>query len=85
MLKVLFSQNKFLRKCLFSHFRQKDGSDLLEDGKVKVISEDDGYYKLVIRDVKFSDAGLYACIAKNKNGTAKSAATLRVRGLLRAN
>ena len=62
--------------------RQKDGVELTDNGKVQGISEDDGYYQLIIRDVKPSDAGLYTCIAKNSNGTTKSATTLRVKGWL---
>lgn len=62
--------------------RQKDGIDLHDDDdKTQALQDDQGFCRLQIRDVKPEDSGLYACVAKNDNGTSKSVANLRVRGL----
>jgi hypothetical protein len=57
---------------------KKDNVDVVLDNRVRVVSDDLGNTKLVIRDVKVSDAGVYFCIAENSDGKAKCAATLRV-------
>lgn len=61
-------------------FRQKDGIDLPNDEYTQTYQDDVGFCRLQIKDVKPDDSGLYSCIAKNENGTAKSVANLRVRG-----
>lgn len=57
---------------------KKDNVDVMLDNRVRVVSDDLGNTKLVIRDVRSTDAGVYFCIAENSVGKAKCAATLRV-------
>ena len=45
-----------------------------------MFSDESGNTKLVIKDIKPSDSGLYFCVAENNAGKAKCAATLRVVG-----
>jgi len=73
-------RNKELVVCLISCNRQKDGIDLPNDERIQAYQDDVGFCRLQIKDIQPDDAGLYSCVAKNENGTAKSAANLRVRG-----
>jgi hypothetical protein len=60
----------------------KDGRNLRED--YHVYTEFDGSLcVLIVKDAKTEHDGLYECIAKNKEGRAKSAATLTVKEDLR--
>ena len=54
--------------------------DLEDNDKIRIYSDEDGLVKLTIRDLTPNDSGLYSCLAKNKNGSAKSVANLRVKG-----
>ena len=58
--------------------RQKDGVDVDLDLRVRQVSDEFGNIKLVIRDVKPTDAGVYVCIAENDAGSARCSAALRV-------
>ena len=60
--------------------RLKDNALLEEGERFKMFSDESGNTKLVIKDIKPSDSGLYFCVAENNAGKAKCAATLRVVG-----
>jgi hypothetical protein len=55
----------------------KDNILITETDRIHVISDESGHTKLVVRNIQPSDAGLYFCVAENKGGKAKCAATLR--------
>ncbi|RWS25061.1 muscle M-line assembly protein unc-89-like protein [Leptotrombidium deliense] len=46
----------------------KNGKVLEEDNRVKIIQESKEAYELVIDQVKPTDAGVYKCVARNKEG-----------------
>ena len=53
----------------------------MEEGdRFKMFSDEAGNAKLVIKNIKAMDSGLYFCVAENVAGKAKCAATLRVVG-----
>ena len=66
---------------MFCVGRQRDNINLTESDRVRVFTDETGHVKLVIRNVTHADAGLYFCIADNRTGKAKCAATLRVVGM----
>lgn len=51
-----------------------------KDERIKILSDhsEHGFYELVIPDVKFSDAGLYKCVAKNSFGESSSQSNVTV-------
>lgn len=53
-----------------------------KDERIKILSDhsEHGFYELVIPDVKFSDAGIYKCVAKNSFGEATSQSNVTVTG-----
>lgn len=61
-------------------WRLRDGVEVHEDSKIQINTDDGGSSRLVIRDARPSDSGLYCCVAKNKHGASKCAANLRVKG-----
>jgi len=73
-----------IRDCQCSSFttlhRQRDNINITEDNKYKVFSDERGNTKLVIKNVNEADMGLYYCVAENREGKQKTAATLRVVG-----
>lgn len=56
--------------------------DLRCNDTTQIFQDDQGFYRLQIKDVKPEDSGLYSCVARNDNGMSKSIANLRVRGRL---
>ena len=60
--------------------RQRDNINITEDNKYKIYSDERGNTKLVIKNVTEADMGLYYCVAENREGKQKTAATLRVVG-----
>lgn len=58
--------------------RLKDNIAIEGGGRFRIFSDDLGSTKLIIRDIKATDSGLYFCVAENKAGKTKCAATLRV-------
>jgi len=44
----------------------KDGQLIEENNRIKIIKEDNDTYKLVIKDVKVTDAGSYSIVARNE-------------------
>ena len=61
--------------------RQKDNINLTEDARIRMMSDESGHTKLIVKDLKPQDAGLYFCVAINKAGKTRCGATLRVVGL----
>ena len=59
--------------------RLKDGREVLARDGV-VMTSDDHAHRLVIRDARDSDAGVYKCILRNAAGETAATATLSVRG-----
>jgi len=57
---------------------QKDGVDVQLNERIRSVSDELGNVRLVVRDVRQSDAGIYFCIAENPTGRAKCAANLHV-------
>ncbi len=45
-----------------------------------MLADDRGNAKLIIKNIQAKDSGLYFCVAENKVGKIKCAATLRVVG-----
>jgi len=64
--------------CIVLFYRQKDGVNLELDVRVRQVSDEFGNIKLMIRDIKPSDAGVYVCIAENDAGSTRCSAALRV-------
>ena len=62
--------------------RLRDNHPLAADGRIKMYADEQGNAKLVINDLQHEDNGLYFCVAENKAGKAKCAATLKVVGKL---
>ena len=60
--------------------RQRDNINLNQTDRIRIFSDEAGNAKIVIKDVQAADVGLYFCIAENKEGKAKCAATLRIIG-----
>ena len=61
-------------------FRLKDGREV-ESRDGVVMTTDDSTYRLVIREARDSDAGVYKCIIRNTAGDTACTATLSVQGL----
>lgn len=59
---------------------QLDTIELHGNDRIEMIPDGQGGAKLIIRDVRRTDSGLYFCIAHSKAGRSKCSATLRVRG-----
>ena len=75
--------------CTYIHYtrgvawccRQRNNADVDDGGdRVRVVSDGAGGTKLILRDVRTGDAGLYVCIAQNDAGRTACSATLRVGG-----
>ena len=64
----------------FSTYRLKDNLPLEDTLRFRTFSDEAGHAKLVVKDLVASDAGLYFCVAANKAGKSKTAATIRVVG-----
>ena len=62
--------------------RLRDNHPLAADVRIKMYADEQGNAKLVINDLQHEDNGLYFCVAENKAGKAKCAATLKVVGKL---
>ncbi|GFS42845.1 obscurin, partial [Trichonephila inaurata madagascariensis] len=60
---------------------QKDGEDVLDDGRIKLTESPDGTISLTIDQVKKTDAGKYTVIASNAEGKARSAALVEVQAM----
>ena len=71
---------KLLCFSIFIFLRLRDNTLLVADGRIKMLSDDQGNCKLIIYDVNHADSGLYFCLAENKVAKAKCAATLKVVG-----
>ena len=62
-------------------YRLKDGVEIqARDGVV--MATDDNTYRLVIREARDSDAGVYKCILRNRAGETACTATLSVQGTM---
>ena len=59
--------------------RLKDGREVVPRDGV-VMTTDDNSYRLVIREARDSDAGVYKCIISNTAGETACTATLSVQG-----
>jgi len=61
--------------------RLKDGREMeLRDGVA--MTTDDNTYRLVIRETRDSDAGVYKCVFRNSAGETACTATLSVQSML---
>ena len=60
--------------------RLRDNHPLTADGRIRMYTDEQGNAKLVITDLQHEDNGLYFCVAENKAGKAKCAATLKIVG-----
>jgi len=59
--------------------RLKDGREVVARDGV-VMTTDDNTYRLVIREARDSDAGVYKCVLRNSAGETACTATLSVQG-----
>jgi len=62
-------------------YRLKDGTEVGARDDV-VMTTDDNAHRLVIREARDSDAGVYKCIVRNKAGETACTATLSVQSTL---
>ena len=63
------------------HCRFRDHNRIQESDRIRIVSDEKGNSRLVIKKLEKADLGLYCCTASNKAGEAKSAATLHTIGL----
>lgn len=75
-----FNTGNILTFLHISHFRYKDGGQLLPDHRIAFETLAEGRYRLTIQGAKGFDEGTYRCVATNEAGAATSKANLRLEG-----
>ena len=69
-----------MSECDIFCCRFKDNVRVKETERMRIVSDEKGISRLVIKNLEKSDLSLYSCTAQNRAGQAKSAATLNASG-----
>lgn len=56
----------------------KNSNKLSEGGRISFVSDGQGQFSLIVRDVEDEDTGEYCCVAQNEAGKVSSAGKLSV-------